>query len=172
MKPTVSYLAFGPSETTIPLVAPGGAAAPIGRGELPDEPWSLSRRVWAAAIADDEALAEALLAAVRGCSLVVTDIDDARRALLIDDCRRLGVHLVDGPPAPLPEWAGLLEALADGLPINEAAKRCAMSLRTAHRRLGEARTALQVKSTTAAVVAWRNRRPTISADGSGWRPGG
>ena len=53
-----------------------------------------------------------------------------------------------------PAGAALLSALAGGLPVTAAARVGHMSLRTAHRRLSDARDALGAATTAEAVACW------------------
>jgi hypothetical protein len=69
----------------------------------------------------------------------------------------------DGEPAPvlLPEQRALLERLANGETIAAAAAAEYLSLRTANRRIAQAREALGVRTTREAVLAYlRQRKPT------------
>ncbi|MEJ7651126.1 MAG: hypothetical protein WKF57_19100 [Nakamurella sp.] len=140
--------------------------------------WSLERHVCVGHIGDHTALADAVEAADRGACLAVT-VSDALADALFDDAARAGLRAGDGPtpsgdggsvsrfvavrarpdpPAdPRPEWVVLLELLADGTSVAQAARSCHISLRSAYRRLETARTTLGVASTTAAVVEWRSR---------------
>jgi DNA-binding NarL/FixJ family response regulator len=106
----------------------------------------------------DEADAHAaVLAAVGGARVVVHGL--AARDLLdrlIDDLRRLGrVEHRIGEPAPDPLSAderALLQLLAQGRSLGEAARQLAISRRTADRRLSAARAALGVATTAEAVA--------------------
>lgn len=141
----------------------------LHRGFRIPRPWILDGLVCWGPATDDLAVATALDVAARGAGLVVTRLTALHEDTFIDDCRRLGLiqfdpepHLTEhagiGPTGPDPAWAGLLNLLLDGASIEEAARRCFISQRTAHRRLTEARRALGAASTTAAVVAWRQQR--------------
>ena len=113
--------------------------------------------------AEQDAMAAAL-AAARGAGLVV--IDGSAPELterLVEDLSRLGqVELghrcepapLDGLPA---DQRGLLEALAQGLSLGEAARQLHISRRTADRRLAAARAALGVRTTAEAVRLARCR---------------
>lgn len=119
---------------------PAGRPVRAGRVEGPDE------------------AAAALLAALDGAGVVIAA--RAERAVidrLVDDLRRLGAvdHRVDEPlagPAVPPEARALLGLLAEGHSLGEAASLLGLSRRTADRRLAEARTALGVDRTTAAIA--------------------
>ncbi len=126
--------------------------------ELGDDPWSVTGVVCVGRVVDDASHAGALDAALRGADVVV-DVTDDRRAAFVDDVMRSGLVLWSGAESRAqPEWAPLLDALAGGMPIAEAARRCHLSVRSAHRRLATARQELGVATTTAAVARWSARR--------------
>jgi DNA-binding NarL/FixJ family response regulator len=111
-------------------------------------------------VGDATTAAQAVLAAVRGCDLVV--LGAAERAVidqLCDDLRRLGQldHRVEPVVAiSLSEdERALMAKLAGGATLGEAAKALHMSRRTADRRLASARRALGAASTSEAVVLAR-----------------
>jgi hypothetical protein len=117
----------------------------------------------------------AVHAAARGAGVVaIADpATEVGRALLAD-LGRLGavtrdpeaeVSAGDEKPDPdsplLPEQRALLERLANGETIAAAAAAEFLSLRTANRRIAQAREALGVRTTREAVLAYlRQRRPT------------
>ncbi|CAN5734845.1 hypothetical protein BH20ACT4_BH20ACT4_04050 [soil metagenome] len=129
--------------------------------ELPDEPWDLSaERMVCTGAPDPSNPSAVLLAAARGCSLILVAVD--REAydtlLLVDQLARLGCseQLPDGPANALGvEEAALLDRLADGHAVAAAARALNMSIRTANRRLAAARAALGVESNRQAVVTYR-----------------
>ena len=87
---------------------------------------------------------------------------------LADDLRRLGPvdHRVGEPdagPAVPPESRAILGLLAEGHSLGEAAGILGLSRRTADRRLADARTALGVDRTTAAIA--RARRLGLLGEG-------
>ncbi len=108
---------------------------------------------------------------------IADDATDVGRALL-DDLRRLGPVARDaeldaptqqpvteavpaGGPSLLPEQRALLDRLANGETIAAAAAAEYLSLRTANRRIAQARDALGVRTTREAVLTYlRQRRPT------------
>jgi DNA-binding CsgD family transcriptional regulator len=104
--------------------------------------------------------AEALLAAVAGAGLVVQaqaerDVIDR----LVDDLRRLGPvdHRTAEPEAATaltPDERRLLDALAAGKTLGEAAVLLHLSRRTADRRLASARTKLDAGTTAEAIVSY------------------
>ena len=103
--------------------------------------------------------AEALLAAVGGAGLVVHAVAE-REVIdrLVDDLRRLGAvdHRTGEPaagPGLTPDERRLLDALANGRTLGDAAAELHLSRRTADRRLASAREKLGVATTAEAVVA-------------------
>ncbi|MEE6259996.1 LuxR family transcriptional regulator [Plantactinospora sonchi] len=139
--------------------------------------WDLTaaRLVLFGRVQDPETVRLAVLAAARGAGLVaiVDPTGDLGRAL-VDDLTRLGPVRQDPDrgtePAPdaesalarlVPEQRALLERLADGETIAAAAAAEFLSLRTANRRIAQARQALGVRTTREAVLAYlrQRRRP-------------
>lgn len=116
-------------------------------------------------VADLDAARAALLAAARGAGLLVTvdpalDPDVGRRFLT--DLARLGAVRDQAAPASptgdalstlTPEQRQLLELVADGASIPDAAAELYISVRTAERRMAQIRSALGVRTTAAAVLA-------------------
>ena len=112
------------------------------------------------AVCDAADAAEALLAAVAGAGLVVhaqaeRDVIDR----LVDDLRRLGPvdHRTaepDSGPELTPDERRLLDRLAEGKTLGDAAAELHLSRRTADRRLASARDKLGVATTAEAVVAY------------------
>ncbi len=112
-------------------------------------------------VADAASAAQAVLAAVRGCDLVVLGTGD-REVIdqLCDDLRRLGQldHRVDPPATGLvlsADERALLAQLVGGASLGEAARALHLSRRTADRRLASARRALGASTTSEAVVLAR-----------------
>ena len=112
-------------------------------------------------VVDDAATAaDALRRALSGTSLVIHAV--APRAVLdrlYEDLRRIGpveVLTEARPPGPADQLdedgRALLELLAQGLTLNEAAGSLHLSLRTANRRLAAARVALGVATTLEAIA--------------------
>jgi DNA-binding CsgD family transcriptional regulator len=126
---------------------------------LPDEPWELagSRLVLAGELTGEADVHAALLGAVRGAGLAVR-LDPAQpwAAAFLADLARLD----DPAPVPAPadpltaEQRQILDLLADGASITQAARRLFLSLRTANRRVAAARAALGVATTREAVLAY------------------
>ena len=145
---------------------------------LPSANWDVSteRLVLHGRINDRDALQLAVLAAARGAGIVaVCDTDSITGRALIDDLSRLGpVQLGPGNPTPappenggdaiadlVPEQRALLDRLAAGDTIAAAAAAEFLSLRTANRRIAEARALFGVRTTREAVLAYlRQRRAT------------
>jgi DNA-binding NarL/FixJ family response regulator len=145
---------------------------------LAEPTWDVTtkRLVLYGRVADMDTAELAVHAAARGAGVVViadpgTDIGRA----LLADLGRLGPVAqdaeadVDGvepvavaqPASLLPEQRALLERLANGETIAAAAAAEYLSLRTANRRIAQAREALGVRTTREAVLAFlRQRRPT------------
>jgi len=131
----------------------------------PGQPWDLAPgRVVVVGQVTDRADAEAaLLCAVRGSGLVVT-VDRERSwapGFLVDlarlqpDGSARAARPASGTPTPLSaEQCDLLDLLADGHSIAEAARLRFLSLRTANRRVADARAALGVPTTREAVLAY------------------
>jgi DNA-binding CsgD family transcriptional regulator len=130
---------------------------------LPDTPWdiSASRAVLVGLVDDATAAADAVLAAERGAGIVATvgpDSDIA--ASLVAELARVGpvARTADGastPGPPLtPEQRALLDRLAAGASIAAAAEAEFISLRTANRRIADARRTLGVRTTRQAVAEY------------------
>ncbi len=144
----------------------GDSRAVVGFS-LPAEPWTVKAVVCVGDIADLTQLADAFEVALRGADLLV-EVAPALVEALADQAIRAGLQLWKPPAEAIrPEWAGLLDALAGGASIAQAARGCHMSPRSAYRRLEDARRALGASTTTAAVTRWatgdRDREPHESA---------
>jgi DNA-binding NarL/FixJ family response regulator len=138
---------------------------------LPDAAWDVTgnRLVLHGRITDPETLQLAVLAAARGAGVVaVIDTESQLGRALIDDLSRLG-HVQYGPaaehPEPgnavadlVPEQRALLDRLAAGDTIAAAAAAEFLSLRTANRRIAEARAMFGVRTTREAVLAYLRQR--------------
>ena len=142
---------------------------------LPDPSWDVTsaRLVLHGRIADRENLQLAVLAAARGAGIVaVCDAETPVGRALVDDLSRLGtVHLgPGGQPSSaepgeavadlIPEQRALLDRLAAGDTIAAAAAAEFLSLRTANRRIAEARALFGVRTTREAVLAYLRQRRT------------
>jgi DNA-binding NarL/FixJ family response regulator len=136
---------------------------------LPDPAWDVTaaRLVLHGRIGDQETLQLAVLAAARGAGIVaICDAESPLGRALVDDLTRLGpvrhgaaTENGDGPSADLvPEQRALLDRLAAGDTIAAAAAAEFLSLRTANRRIAEARTLFGVRTTREAVLAYLRQR--------------
>jgi hypothetical protein len=138
---------------------------------LPDPFWDVtgSRLILHGRITDPDTLHLAVLAAARGAGIVaVCDIDTPIGRALVDDLTRLGpVHHGAGNDTGgagtvaelVPEQRALLDRLAAGDTIAAAAAAEFLSLRTANRRIAEARALFGVRTTREAVLAYLRQRP-------------
>jgi hypothetical protein len=141
---------------------------------LTDQAWDVSdaRLALYGRVAEGDTAELALLAAARGAGIVaICDAGgDIGRALLAD-LARIGPVTTDpdadlgttpepdsGGPQLAPEQRALLERLAGGETIAAAAAAEFLSLRTANRRIAEAREALGVRTTREAVLAYLRMR--------------
>ncbi|GAB1640431.1 LuxR family transcriptional regulator [Krasilnikovia sp. MM14-A1259] len=135
---------------------------------LPDPTWDVTaaRLVLHGRITDTDTLQLAVLAAARGAGIVaVSDTDTPVGRALADDLARLGpLHHGtstgdDDTVADLvPEQRALLDRLAAGDTIAAAAAAEFLSLRTANRRIAEARALFGVRTTREAVLAYLRQR--------------
>ena len=136
---------------------------------LPDRPWDVgaSRTVLVGLVSDEASAADAVLAAARGAGLVAAVPDDAPiGAVLRADLARIGTLAAvptgdagsEGGPLLTAEQCALLDRLAGGESIASAAEAEFLSLRTANRRIAQARAALGVRTTRQAVVEYVRRR--------------
>ncbi|WP_051571022.1 hypothetical protein [Cryptosporangium arvum] len=160
-------------------LAADGWSVRTGLG-VPDEPWDLtaSRTVVTGPVADDDAVAGAVLAAARGAGVVaVADAESPTGQALLADLTRIGpvrrapqtgdgdgaattaepAAADDGLPLTA-EQRALLDRLAAGDSIAAAASAEFLSLRTANRRIAAAREALNVRTTRQAVIEYVKRR--------------
>jgi hypothetical protein len=137
---------------------------------LPDPAWDVTatRLVLHGRISDQDSLQLAVLAAARGAGIVaVCDTETPIGRALIDDLSRLGpVHYGvgtdpgDAAADLVPEQRALLDRLASGDTIAAAAAAEFLSLRTANRRIAEARALFGVRTTREAVLAYLRQRRT------------
>jgi hypothetical protein len=136
---------------------------------------TVQRLVLYGRVADLDTAQLAVHAAARGAGVVaIADITSDVGQVLLADLGRLGPVMrdpdadADGggggrvePPGLLPEQRALLERLANGETIASAAAAEYLSLRTANRRIAQARQMLGVRTTREAVLAFlRQRRPS------------
>ncbi|WP_250037568.1 LuxR family transcriptional regulator [Paractinoplanes maris] len=137
---------------------------------LPDPAWDVtgSRLVLHGRVGDPDTLQLAVLAAARGAGIVaICDFESALGRALVDDLARLGpvnqglTEPVGGDTAVtdlVPEQRALLDRLAAGDTIAAAAAAEFLSLRTANRRIAEARALFGVRTTREAVLAYLRQR--------------
>jgi DNA-binding CsgD family transcriptional regulator len=133
---------------------------------LPDPGWDVAgaRLILHGRVTEQHTLQLVVLAAARGAGIVaVCDADAAIGRALIDDLSRLGpVQLGTGDGDTLaeliPEQRALLDRLAAGDTIAAAAAAEFLSLRTANRRIAEARAMFGVRTTREAVLAYLRQR--------------
>jgi DNA-binding CsgD family transcriptional regulator len=131
---------------------------------LPGSPWDLSvkRLVCSGRISSAHEASAALMAAARGAGIVaeVAGGELARFDGFVHDLRRLGEVEIRAEVDPIHALSvderRLLDLLAEGETITRAARRLAMSKRTAERRLAHAREMLHVPTTAEAVVLARS----------------
>jgi DNA-binding NarL/FixJ family response regulator len=136
---------------------------------LPDPAWDVTghRLVLHGRINDPDSLQLAVLAAARGAGIVaICDAESPLGRALIDDLSRLGPvrHGVTDTTEHnavadlVPEQRALLDRLAAGDTIAAAAAAEFLSLRTANRRIAEARALFGVRTTREAVLAYLRQR--------------
>lgn len=136
---------------------------------LPDPTWDVTgaKLVLHGRISDPDTLQLAVLAAARGAGIVaVCDPETPIGRALVDDLARLGAvhHGVEADNGDtvadlVPEQRALLDRLAAGDTIAAAAAAEYLSLRTANRRIAEARALFGVRTTREAVLAYLRQRP-------------
>jgi antitoxin (DNA-binding transcriptional repressor) of toxin-antitoxin stability system len=141
---------------------------------LPDPAWDVTgnRLVLHGRITDTETLQLAVLAAARGAGIVaICDAESPIGRALIDDLTRLGPVWQGAAAEPaesgnavadlVPEQRALLDRLAAGDTIAAAAAAEFLSLRTANRRIAEARALFGVRTTREAVLAYLRQRGPV-----------
>ncbi|MGX6606550.1 LuxR family transcriptional regulator [Micromonosporaceae bacterium Da 78-11] len=139
---------------------------------LPDPNWDVTgaRLILHGRVGDTETVQLAVLAAARGAGIVaVCDTESPLGRALVDDLGRLGpvrqgIETTEDAPDTVtdlvPEQRALLDRLAAGDTIAAAAAAEFLSLRTANRRIAEARVLFGVRTTREAVLAYlRQRHP-------------
>ena len=148
--------------------AVAGTALPAGVRVVDEFRDGRAGTVVVAAVMDDASAGAAVLAAVRGSSLVLDASSLSAEAIdrLCDDLRRLGeVDRRDGRDRPAPAAAAVIDddgiavlrRLAQGERLGEAAAALHLSRRTADRRLASAKDALGAASTVEAIVIAKER---------------
>lgn len=131
--------------------------------ELPREPWDVSEAgiVCVGRVDDRSTAAAAVLAAARGAGVVAAIDPETELAVELGaDLAQLGpVCWEVARPAVeslglTPDQRDVLRLVAEGLTLREAAEQLFLSMRTAERRLAQARKALGVTSTAQAVLRY------------------
>ena len=143
---------------------------------LTEQQWDVSdaRLALFGRVADPDTAELALMAAARGAGIVaITDAGGEIGRALLADLARIGPVSTDADadvgadaagesggnsPQLAPEQRALLERLASGETIAAAAAAEFLSLRTANRRIAEAREVLGVRTTREAVLAYLRLR--------------
>jgi DNA-binding NarL/FixJ family response regulator len=140
---------------------------------LPESAWDVSaaKLVLFGRVVDTDTAQLALLAGARGAGIVaIADTSGEVGRALLADLARIGPVRTDPDPEPqtapggqprpqlAPEQRALLERLANGETIAAAAQAEFLSLRTANRRIAEAREVLGVRTTREAVLAYLRLR--------------
>ena len=176
------YLVNGSAEATAVLRRLARAGWTTREGfALPETAWDVSdaRLVLFGRVTDPDTAELAVFAAARGAGVVaITDPDTPVGRALLADLGRIGPVSTD-PDAPVagegdpaagpgpqlaPEQRALLERLASGETIAAAAAAEFLSLRTANRRIAEARDVLGVRTTREAVLAYLRLRRAERSD--------
>lgn len=130
---------------------------------LPEASWDVSgaRLVLFGRVSDPESARLAVVAAARGAGIVaVVDDDSDLGRTLLTDLGRIGPVIVGTEESTKPalqlsdEQCQLLERLANGETIAAAAAAEYLSLRTANRRIAQARNTLGATTTREAVMAY------------------
>jgi len=130
----------------------------------PPQPWDLApgRYVASGEVRTESDARQALLLTVRGAGLIVRVDQRAPWAPgFVADVGRVAETAGTAATDDLPltrDQRRVLELLAQGASIADAAERLYLSLRTANRRLAEARSALQVTTTREAVLRYARNR--------------
>jgi hypothetical protein len=131
----------------------------VRRGwSLPARPWDLAERglVVAGAVCADTVDEELLDAVVRGAGAIIGFASEGGTAARVRDALRRVAPVLDHQECHLlrldVEQIWLLQQLAVGADTRQAAEAVHLSVRTAHRRLAEARATLDAPSTMAAAV--------------------
>ncbi|GAA4737065.1 LuxR family transcriptional regulator [Phytohabitans rumicis] len=157
--------------TVLRRLARGGWATREGFA-LAETAWDMSdsKLVLFGKVPDVETVHLAVLAAARGTGVVaITDPTGEIGRALIADLGRIGPVFKDPDAEPepsadeavgqlVPEQRALLERLANGETIAAAAAAEFLSLRTANRRIAQARDLLGVRTTREAVLAYLRQR--------------
>lgn len=160
----------GPSDAPLEVIGAGVLATwepPVGWSrhegfDLSTKPWDLDAdRQICVGLVDESTRASAVVAFSRGAGLAVAiDLQADQRHRFLEDLHKLSVGGEAGvatlaPVASVPDLHGsLLDELAAGATITDAADAIGVSRRTATRMVSEACKMLGVDSTVAAISAW------------------
>ena len=159
----------GDADTVLRRLARDGWAVRDGFA-LPDPNWDVTgaKLILHGRVGDAETVQLAVLAAARGAGIVaVCDTESPLGRALVDDLARLGPvrqgvdtgeDTGDAVADLVPEQRALLDRLAAGDTIAAAAAAEFLSLRTANRRIAEARALFGVRTTREAVLAYLRQR--------------
>jgi len=151
-RPAIVCLERQPTEEDAALLRPGRRIAHLGDA-IDGSPGVLVGDIGA----DD--VPAALAAVLQGWDLVIRlKVRGEPRRLVLDDLRHLGdVVEPGGDPAVLldPVDQQLLEQLAAGKTVRQAARACGMSDRTAARRLAVLRKAFGVETNAGVLARWQ-----------------
>jgi DNA-binding NarL/FixJ family response regulator len=168
------YIVDGSAEATSVLRRLARAGWTTREGfALPETNWDVSavRLALYGRVADPDTAELAVLAAARGAGVVaIADTGTEVGRALLADLTRIGPVSSDpddagaddpaagSGPQLAPEQRALLDRLAGGETIAAAAAAEFLSLRTANRRIAEAREVLGVRTTREAVLAYLRMR--------------
>jgi DNA-binding CsgD family transcriptional regulator len=127
--------------------------------QLPAQPWDVADRGWLChgSVGDEQSAGWVLVAAARGAAVVALCVDEDLRRRLVTDLARVGpvqVEVLGRDPLEVldGEQRQLLELLAEGRSIGDAAAVLYLSPRTAERRVATVRAALGVRTTAEAIA--------------------
>jgi DNA-binding CsgD family transcriptional regulator len=134
---------------------------------LPGVPWTVEGTVCVGPVRDRDDARKALLAATRGAHVVVQGpVPEGLKDELLDDLGRLGSVVVRGSE-PVDQLRAderrLLELVAGGLSVREAARELHVSRRTADRLFASSRRVLGVDTNGEAVAAYVGSRQVSTA---------
>lgn len=164
-----------PARPPVVVVPQVDCDVPVPRGwtarlgfSLPDDPLDLSARRWVCVgeIHGPGDMRDAVAALDRGVGLVVAvAVTGSRRLDLLEDLDRAGQRFDQAAHVLDEDQRLLLTLLAEGLTVATAARQASLSVRTAHRRIADARRRLGVETTTAAVLL-RDQKGDVTNGGS------
>ena len=146
-----------------PLDAPEAVAVIAGRPThdgfaIDDDDWAIDHLVCVGRVTCPETYAAAIDLTLRGAD-VIADVAPDLVAAFLDELARAGLRPWEPANDDLDDGTRtLLDQLAAGASVAAAARRCHVSVRSAHRRLAAARAALGVATTAEVVATWSARR--------------